>query len=86
MCSSIEHFFVFVYFVFKVVDEVLPCSLSDREAQELRHILKKPHVKVTSGKKERIGHFTGVDLALIETSQLFLCKFVLISMKTTSLL
>ena len=26
----------------------------------------------------------GVDLALIETSQLFLCKFLLISMRTTS--
>ena len=27
----------------------------------------------------------GVDLALIETSQLFLCKFLLISMRTKSL-
>ena len=27
----------------------------------------------------------GVDLALIETSQLFLCKFLLISVATTSL-
>ena len=49
--------------------------------------------------KRSIDHFTvvclvswplneseaGVDFALIETSQFFLCKFLLISMRTTSL-
>ena len=61
--------------------------------------LKGKEGKIMHSMLSEIDHFTvvclvtwpvneseaGVDLALIETSQLFLCKFLLISMTTTSI-
>ena len=71
-----------------------------RSAKRKFYVFKlEQNVNNAKGTWKIIDHFTvvclvaeplneseaGVDLALIEASQLFLCKFLLISMTTTSL-